>query len=68
MEIAMMCHENSLTDFVGDITDITHLINSMSPIVRELIKHSFKESTYTKKIKNLDWKTGEQVKVFGAST
>ena len=47
MEIAMMCQENSLTDFVGDLTDFKILINSMSPVVRELIKNSFKQSAYT---------------------
>ena len=47
MELAMMCRENSLTDFVGDLSDFTFLINSMSPVVRDLISNSFKHSAYT---------------------
>ena len=61
MEIAMMCQENSLTDFVGDLTDFNVLINLMSPVVRELINNSFKQSAYTYKIKNLKRESNEQL-------
>lgn len=47
MEIAMMCQENSLTDFVGDLADFKVLLDSMSPVVRDLMSNSFKETRYT---------------------
>ena len=56
-----MCQENSLTDFVGNLADFSVLLNSMSRVVRDFIKVSFNESKYTKSIKNLEWKTGEQL-------
>ena len=59
MEMTIMCQENSLTDFVGDLRDINVLLNSISPAVRDFLANSFKESFYTNEIKNLDWKIGE---------
>ena len=68
MEIAMLCEENSFTDFVGELTDLTVLLNSMSPIVHEFIKSSFLQSVYTKRIESLNWKKGEQRLVFASNT
>lgn len=68
MEIAMMCQESSLSDFVGNLTDFTVLLDSMSPAVREFIQNGFKQSVNTAKIKNLDWKIGDQLKVVGSHT
>ena len=68
IQIAKMCKENSLTDFVGDLSDITVLLNSMSPSVEDLLKNTFTESEYTKKIRNLDMKIGQTLKVVGSAT
>ena len=68
IQIAGMCKENSLTDFVGDLSDITVLLNSMSPAVEDLLKNTFSESEYTKKITNLDMKIGKTLKVKGSAT
>ena len=68
MEIALLCQENTFADFVGDLSDITVLLSSMSPIVHEFMKKSFFESTYTKKIENIYWKKGTQRLVFASNT
>ena len=54
----MMCKENSLSDFVGDLQDITVMLNSMSPAIQEFMDDSFIETRYTKKIKSIDWRIG----------
>ena len=54
-----MCQENSLTDFVGDLSDMEVLLHSMSPPVEDLLTKTFSESRYTQKIKTLDMKIGE---------
>ena len=68
MEIAVLCEESSFTDFVGELTDFTVLLNSMSPIVQDFINNSFYKSVYTKRIESIDWKKGRQRLVFASST
>ena len=65
MVIAMLCEENSMKDFVDNLDDISILIGSMSPTIVEFFENSFNETRFTKKIKNLDWKLGRPLKVFG---
>ena len=59
IQIASMCQENSLTDFVGNLKELSVLLNSMSPSVEKLLEKTFSESRYTKNIKNLDLEIGE---------
>ena len=59
IQIAAMCQENSLTDFVGDLSDMEVLLHSMSPPVEDLLTRTFSESRYTQKIKTLDLKIGK---------
>lgn len=61
MEIAMMCQENSVNNFVDNLQDIKILFDSMSPAVVEFFENGFNETRFTKTIKNLDWKQGEQL-------
>ena len=65
MVIAMLCEENSMKDFVANLDDISILIVSMSPTIVEFFENGFNETRFTKKIKNLDWKLGRPLKVFG---
>ena len=65
MVIAMLCEENSMKDFVANLDDISILIGSMSPTIVEFFENGFNETRFTKKIKNLDWKLGRPLKVFG---
>ena len=37
----------------------------MSPATVEFFENSFNETRFTKSIKNLEWKLGETLKVFG---
>jgi len=68
IQIASMCQENSLTDFVGNLKELSVLLNSMSPSVEKLLEKTFSESRYTKNIKNLDLKIRESLKVVPAAT
>ena len=63
-----MCQENSLTDFVGNLKELSVLLNSMSPSVEDLLEKTFSESRYTKNIKNLDLEIGEALKVVKEKT
>ena len=63
IQIASMCQENSLTDFVGNLKELSVLLNSMSPSVEDLLEKTFSESRYTKNIKNLDLEIGEALKI-----
>ena len=45
--------------------DVIVLFNSMSPATVEFFENSFNETRFTKSIKNLEWKLGETLKVFG---
>ena len=64
MEIAMLCQETSLFDFVGDLSDFTIMINSMSPAIREFMEDSFYETRYTRKINSIEWENGKNLRVF----
>ena len=65
MVIGMLCQENSMKDFVDNLDDISILISSMSPTIVEFFENGFSETRFTRKIKNLDWKLGKPLKVFG---
>ena len=65
MEIAMLCEENSVNNFVDNLDDLTVLFSSMSPAVVEFFENGFNESRFTRKIKNLDWSLGTTLKVIG---
>ena len=59
MEVAMLCSETAVSNFVDNIGDLTVMFESMSPAVVAFFENGFNESHFTKKIKNLDWKVGE---------
>ena len=63
-----MCQEHSLTDFVGDLGDLKVLLTSMSPAVHELLKSTFSQTKYTKRIENLDCRNDEDFRVFGSQS
>ena len=50
LEIAMMCQENSLVDFVGNQQDFATLIreDTLSPTIREFMDNCFVQTKYTK--------------------
>ena len=61
MEIAMLCQENSVNNFVENLADIQVLFTSMSPATVDFFDAGFNETRFTKKIKNLDWQLGTQL-------
>lgn len=68
MEIAMLCEENSMENFVDNLHDFTILISCLSPTIVNFFENSFNETRFTKKINNIDWqqrKTGSKIKVIG---
>ena len=65
MEIAMLCQENSVNNFVDNLQDMKILFSSMSPAIVEFFENGFNETRFTKQIKNLDWKLGESLQVIG---
>ena len=68
MEIAMLCSENSLSDFVESQYDIKQLFYSMSPAVAAFLQDGFSETKFTKKIANLDWQLDRKIMVLGAAS
>ena len=65
MEIAMLCRENSIEDFVENLADMSILFSSMSPTIVSFFENGFNETRFTRKIKNLDWDVGRSLMVFG---
>jgi len=65
MEIAMLCQENSISDFVDNLEDIELMFTSMSPAVVEFFENGYNVTRFTKKVKNLDWKLGNTLNVIG---
>ena len=61
----MLCDENSVNNFVDNLQDIKILFASLSPAVVEFFENGFNETRFTKSIKNLDWKLGDQLEVIG---
>ena len=52
MEIAMLCDENSMNNFVDNLEDISILTSSMSPTIVRFFDHGFNETRFTKKIRS----------------
>ena len=65
MEIAMLCPENSVGDFVDNLADIVVLFSSMSPTIVSFFEKGFSETRFTGKIRSLDWSLARPLKVFG---
>ena len=66
MKIMMLCDETQLSDFVENIEDLEILFVQLTPIVSEFLDNSFNENYYTKRIKNINWKAGSNLEVFGS--
>ena len=58
MQIAMLCEENSLENFVNNLYDFTRLIEELSPTIVGFFENSFNETRFTKKINIINWQNG----------
>ena len=47
MELAMLCDENSINDFVDNLEDIKILFVSMSPAIVAQFENAFKRTKFT---------------------
>ena len=61
----MLTQENSINNFIDNLSDIKILFTSMSPAVVEFFQNGFNETRFTKRIRNLDWTMGKPMKVIG---
>ena len=61
MEIAMLCQETDVSNFVENLEDIQILFTSMSPAIVEFFENGYNSTRFTKKIKNLDWRLGDNL-------
>jgi len=61
----MMTQENSIIDFVQNLEDIEILFTSMSPATVDFFQNAFNTTRFTNTVKNLDWKLGDTMQVFG---
>ena len=66
MQISMLTEENSLIDFVQTLEDMKILFTSMSPTIVELFGNAFNTTRFTRVVRNLDWRQGASLEVFGA--
>lgn len=66
MEIALLCRENAINNFVENIDDIEVLFTSMSPSTVKLFENGFKTTRHTEAIKNADWRQGDTLEVIGS--
>ena len=64
----MLCEENQINDFVENLEDIEILFKSMSPATVEFFQNAFNQTRFTKRIKNLKWRMGDRLKVFGTQS
>ena len=64
----MLCEENQVNDFVENLEEIEILFKSMSPATVEFFHNAFNQNRFTKRIKNLQWRLGERLKVFGTQS
>ena len=65
MEMAMLCKENAINNFVENLEDIKVLFVSMSPAVVAQFENAFKSTKFTESVQNADWRIGEQLEVIG---
>lgn len=65
IEMALLCGENSIDDFVDNLADLEILFNSFSPSEQKLFDKPFKRTRFTEQIKNADWKIGDNLEVIG---
>ena len=65
IEMALLCGENSIDDFVDNLADLEILFNSFSPSEQKLFDKPFKKTRFTEQIKNADWKIGDNLEVIG---
>ena len=68
MELCMLCQESQLMSFVENMEDLEMLFASMTPVVEKFFENSFTTTMFTKRIKNLNWKLGDQLEVIGKQT
>ena len=68
IEIAMLCEETSISDFVDNLEDLRKILYSMTPAVVAFLNDGFTKTRFTKKVTNLDWKVGDIIKVYGKSS
>lgn len=68
MDMALMCQENAINNFLDNIEDIKLLFTSMSPSTVKLFENGFKITRHTESIKNADWKHGDNLVVIGAQS
>ena len=68
MDLALMCQENAINNFLDNIEDIKLLFTSMSPSTVKLFENGFKITRHTESIKNADWKQGDSLVVIGAQS
>ena len=64
MEIAVMCSENTIGNFVSNVDDMRILFDSLSPAVLEFFENGFLETQQTAKVKNADWRMKVTLEVF----
>ena len=65
MDMAMLCRENAISNFVDNLDDIQILFIGMSPAIVRLFEHAFKQTRFTEDIKNADWRIGDTREVIG---
>ena len=68
MELALLCQENAINNFLDNIEDIEVLFTSMSPSTVRLFENGFKTTRHTEGIKNADWRQGDTLEVIGAQS
>ena len=68
MDLALMCQENAINNFLDNIDDIEVLFTSMSPATVKLFENGFKTTRHTESIKNADWRQGDNLVVIGAQS
>ena len=68
MEIAMLCRENAIDNFLENIGDMEILFKSMSPAETKLFDSAFKRTRFTDSVQNADWRIGDTQEVIGMNT
>ena len=58
MEIALLCSENAIDNFIQNQDNIKILFASMSPPIVQMFEKAFKRTRFTQSIQNADWRLG----------
>lgn len=59
IQMAMICSENSIDNFIENLDDMEILLNSKSQSVYDLFNNAYKKNRFTDSIKMCEWKLGE---------